>query len=108
MKIKATGIVRRLDNLGRLVIPKELRKILSVNEGDALEIYTEGDKIMLKKYTPGCVFCGEVENTFNFQNKFICVNCSKDILKSSKTSSVKSNKDSADTMYTFTATMKAK
>ena len=50
--MKATGIVRRVDVLGRVVVPKEIRKILSIDEGDPIEIFTEKDSIVLKKYSP--------------------------------------------------------
>lgn len=55
--MKSTGIVRKIDELGRVVIPKELRKVLSIEEKDGLEIFTESDKIILRKYVPGCTFC---------------------------------------------------
>lgn len=58
--MKSTGIVRKLDPLGRVVIPMELRKTLNISEGEALEIYTEGDVILLKKYVPGCNCCKEI------------------------------------------------
>lgn len=60
--MKSTGIVRKVDNLGRLVIPKELRNILGIAEKDALEIFVEDDRIILKKYVPNmtCAVTGEV------------------------------------------------
>lgn len=58
---KATGIVRRVDELGRIVLPIELRRVLGIQEKDKLEIYTEGDTIILHKYAPGCVFCGNTD-----------------------------------------------
>jgi transcriptional pleiotropic regulator of transition state genes len=58
---KATGIVRRVDELGRIVLPIELRRVLGIQEKDKLEIYTEGDTIILHKYAPGCVFCGDTD-----------------------------------------------
>lgn len=73
--MKSTGIVRRLDELGRLVIPKELRKTLSIDVKDPLEIYVEGETIILKKYAPACIFCGEASNIINFKGKNICMNC---------------------------------
>lgn len=59
--MKATGIVRKVDNLGRVVLPKELRKTLALKEGDPLEIFTDGEAIILKSYKPGCIFCGEAD-----------------------------------------------
>lgn len=76
--MKSTGIVRRVDQLGRLVIPMELRKVLDIKESDPLEIYTEGETIVLKKYTPDCLFCGEGANDLvNFKGKLICKDCLK-------------------------------
>jgi transcriptional pleiotropic regulator of transition state genes len=77
--MKSTGIVRKVDELGRIVIPIELRRILNVNEKDSLEIFTEGETIIFKKYMPGCVFCGEVKNTKLLKNISICQNCIDEI-----------------------------
>lgn len=60
--MKATGIVRRIDELGRVVIPKEIRKTLRIREGDPLEIYTDTDELLLKKYSPVASFEGESDN----------------------------------------------
>ncbi|MEV2911492.1 AbrB/MazE/SpoVT family DNA-binding domain-containing protein [Paenibacillus larvae] len=74
--MKATGIVRKLDHLGRVVIPKELRTTLGIGEKDALEIYVDGERILLKKYEPGCVFCGQVGAHLQpFRSRIICPNC---------------------------------
>ncbi len=63
----STGIVRPLDNLGRIVLPIELRRSLDIkNKQDAFEIYTDGSTIILRKYEPGCVFCGNLEGFVNF------------------------------------------
>lgn len=77
--MKSTGIVRKVDELGRIVLPKELRRTLDIEEKDALEIYTEGEQIILKKYAPTCIFCGEGKDVINFKGKNICKNCLKDI-----------------------------
>ena len=77
--MKATGIVRRTDHLGRIVIPKEIRRTLEIVEGDPLEIYTEGEQIVLKKYEPCCVFCGEAKEVVNYKGKNICKNCLEEI-----------------------------
>jgi len=77
--MKSTGIVRKVDGLGRLVIAKELRKTLDINEGDALEIYTEGEMIILKKYEPACIFCGEASSVTSYRNKKVCISCIKDL-----------------------------
>ncbi|WCK56688.1 AbrB/MazE/SpoVT family DNA-binding domain-containing protein [Aneurinibacillus sp. Ricciae_BoGa-3] len=75
MSMKSTGIVRKVDELGRVVIPIELRRTLGIGEKDALEIYVDGERIMLKKYEPACIFCGSVENTVTYKNKIICGDC---------------------------------
>lgn len=73
--MKSTGIVRKVDELGRVVIPIELRRTLRIEEKDALEIYVDGEKIILKKYEPACIFCGNAENVLNFKDKNICRDC---------------------------------
>ncbi|MDN5344111.1 MAG: AbrB family transcriptional regulator, transcriptional pleiotropic regulator of transition state [Clostridia bacterium] len=73
--IKSTGVVRKVDELGRVVIPIELRRTLGIDEKDALEIYVDHEKIILKKYEPGCVFCGNAEDIVNFQGKNVCRSC---------------------------------
>ncbi len=73
--MKSTGVVRKVDELGRIVIPKELRKMMGINEKDPLEIYTEGDTIILKKYVPFCSFCGNSENLVVLEGKNICRDC---------------------------------
>jgi len=77
--MKSTGIVRRIDPLGRLVIPMELRKVLDIPENTPVEIYTEGENIVLKKYAPDCLFCGNGDNLVNFKGKHICKSCRKDL-----------------------------
>ena len=73
--MKSTGIVRKVDELGRMVIPIELRRTLNIDTKDPLEIYVDGDKIILKKYEPACIFCGEAENTTEFKGKIVCQDC---------------------------------
>lgn len=77
--MKSTGIVRKVDELGRVVIPIELRRTLGIGEKDALEIYVDGERIMLKKYEPACIFCGNAENVTYFKGKIICRECLKDL-----------------------------
>ncbi len=77
--MKSTGIVRRVDELGRIVLPMELRKTLDIEPRDPLEIYMEGDTIVLKKYEPQCVFCGQAGNTKIFRTKNVCEDCIKKI-----------------------------
>ena len=73
--MKSTGIVRNLDQLGRFVIPKETRKALDLNEGDPVEIFTDGDNIILKKYAQGCQCCGNMENIKEYKGIKICKKC---------------------------------
>ena len=73
--MKAIGVVRKVDNLGRIVLPIDLRRDYQMNVKDDVEIYTEGDSIVLKKYIPACVFCGENENVGEYKGKKICDGC---------------------------------
>ncbi len=73
--MKSTGIVRRVDELGRVVIPIELRRTLDIEERDALEIYVDADKIILRKYEPACIFCGNAREVEIFRGKRVCRGC---------------------------------
>lgn len=73
--MKSTGIVRKVDELGRIVLPIELRRTLDVAEKDSLEIYVDGNSIVLKKYQPDCIFCGEAEGVTTFRGRNICPHC---------------------------------
>ena len=77
--MKSTGIVRRVDDLGRIVLPMELRKILDIEPRDSLEIFMEGDNVVLRKYEPQCIFCGQAGDTASFKMKNVCKNCVKEI-----------------------------
>jgi len=78
MAVKSTGIVRKVDELGRIVLPIELRRTLDIAERDALEIYVEdGGCIVLKKYEPACIFCGNAENVQSLWGKMVCGECIK-------------------------------
>ena len=79
--MKATGIIRRVDELGRIVIPKEMRKKMDINDSDPVEIYVEGDKIILTKYHSFCCFCGGDNGNVDFKGKKICQYCLADIKK---------------------------
>lgn len=81
--LKSTGIVRKVDELGRVVIPIELRRTLNIAEKDALEIYVDGEHIILKKYEPACIFCGNARDVVNYKGKNICPDCAQE-LKSSR------------------------
>ena len=74
--MKSTGVVRKLDKLGRIVLPIEIRKVLDINEGDPIEIFTDDERIILNKYEPACIFCQNAKDTIIFNsNKRICKNC---------------------------------
>ena len=77
--MKSTGIVRKVDELGRVVIPIELRRTLNIGEKDALEIFTEGETSILKKYEPACSFCGQAKGVKNIKGKNICPACVDEI-----------------------------
>lgn len=77
--MKSTGIVRKVDELGRVVIPIELRRTLGIEEKDALEIYVDAEKIILKKYEPACAFCGNAGNITHFKGKNVCMDCAKEM-----------------------------
>ena len=79
--MKSTGIVRNLDQLGRLVIPKETRKAFNLNDGDSVEIFTDGDEIILKKYNPGCHCCGSCDDWKEVLGLKICPKCLKEFKK---------------------------
>jgi transcriptional pleiotropic regulator of transition state genes len=73
--MKSTGIVRKVDELGRVVMPIELRRTLGIDVKDPLEIFVDGDRIVLKKYAPSCIFCSGMDNTQYFKNKLVCGTC---------------------------------
>lgn len=77
--MKATGIIRRVDELGRVVIPIEIRNQFNIVEKDPIEIYVDGSSIVLKKYEPNCVFCGSTENLVEYKDKLVCDKCSKQL-----------------------------
>jgi transcriptional pleiotropic regulator of transition state genes len=77
--LKSTGIVRKIDELGRVTLPSELRKTLDIDVKDGLEIFIEGNTIVLKKYEPSCIFCGNARNVINYKEKNICLECLDDL-----------------------------
>lgn len=77
--MKSTGIVRKVDDLGRIVLPKELRTVLNIDERDPLEIFVEGSCIMLQKYEPSCIFCGGSDDITNFKGRNVCQGCIAEI-----------------------------
>lgn len=79
--LKSTGIVRKVDELGRVVIPIELRRTLNIEEKDSLEIYVDGEHIILKKYEPACIFCGNAKDVIVYKGKNICPDCMAEFKK---------------------------
>lgn len=73
--MKPAGVVRKVDQLGRIVLPKSLRKRYQMNEGDPVEILVQGDHIILERYRPKCVFCGSMEGVSEYKDRYICVAC---------------------------------
>ena len=79
--MKSLGIVRRVDELGRIVLPIELRRTLNIGEKDSLEIYVDGSSIMLKKYQPACIFCDGSKDITLFKGKNVCARCLRELGK---------------------------
>ena len=79
--MKSTGIVRKIDELGRIVLPMELRRTFNLKIKDSVEIYVEKDSIILKKYEPCCIFCGDSTNITTFKDKNVCDKCKTEISK---------------------------
>lgn len=79
--MKSTGIVRKVDELGRVVLPMELRRSFDIAEKDALEIYVDGEQIILKKYEPACIFCGQAKDINSYKGKNICPDCIEELKK---------------------------
>lgn len=77
--MKSTGIVRRMDELGRVVIPIEIRNQFNIVEKDPIEIFVDGSSIVLKKFEPNCIFCGSTKSLLTYKDKLICKNCSEKI-----------------------------
>ena len=73
--MKSTGIVRKVDELGSIVLPIELRRTLDIAERDELEIYLDDDKVVLKKYEPSCIFCGSSCGLVSYHGRNVCVEC---------------------------------
>lgn len=79
--MKSTGIVRKMDELGRIVLPMEIRSTLDINPKDPLEIFVDEDCIILRKYEPACVFCGDVRDNIIFAGKRVCKKCIEKLSK---------------------------
>ena len=79
--MKSTGIIRKMDDLGRIVIPMELRRIFGISTNDELEIFVDSDRIVLQKHEPTCVFCNSMDNLSEHKEKQICGKCLADLKK---------------------------
>ena len=79
--MKTTGIVRNIDELGRIVIPKELRTTMDMPVGSGVEIFVENEKIIITRYYPGCYFCNTTENLVEHDGKKLCKACIAEIAK---------------------------
>lgn len=77
--MKSTGIIRRVDELGRVVIPIEIRNQFNIVEKDPIEIYVNGSSIVLKKFEPNCIFCGNNKDLLSYNDKLICSDCASKI-----------------------------
>ena len=77
--MKSTGIVRRVDELGRVVIPIELRNKFNIAVKDPIEIYVDGSSIVLKKYEPNCIFCGSTKDLIEYKDKLVCAKCAENL-----------------------------
>ena len=75
MTMTSTGIVRRIDSVGRFVLPIELRRTLQIEDSDSLEVFVEDNAIILKKYQPACIFCGNARDVSSYKGKNICADC---------------------------------
>lgn len=73
--MKSTGIVRKVDELGRIVLPIELRRTLGIEEKDRIEIFVDGESIILRQYQPACIFCDNAKDIINYKGKNICPDC---------------------------------
>ena len=73
--MKSTGSVRKVDELGRIVLPIELRRTLGIEEKDRIEIFVDGESIILRKYQPACIFCDNAKDIINYKGKNICPDC---------------------------------
>lgn len=90
--MKNSGILRNVDELGRIVIPIELRKKFGIEKGDPLEISVSGSNIMLRKFEPNCIFCGSFKKLSEYKKRLVCQKCLQQIQKSKNVEIVKENR----------------
>lgn len=79
--MKSSGIVRKLDPLGRIVIPKEIRKVLGINDGDSMEIIKVDNEVVVRKYSKGCIFCGSDQSISEFRDVLVCKQCKNSLVE---------------------------
>ncbi len=77
--MKTTGIIRKIDDLGRIVLPIELRKKMGIGQHDSIEIYVDGDKVILKKHETECIFCGAHKDLSEYKGKSVCATCKRNL-----------------------------
>ena len=82
--MKSTGVIRRVDELGRVVIPIEIRTQFGISEKDPIEIYVDGSSIILKKYETNCIFCGNSKKLIEYEGRPICKKCADAIMNLNK------------------------
>ena len=76
MEYRSTGMIRPVDRMGRVVIPKEMRAYLGITDDkDSFEIYLQGKTILLRKFQPACIFCGKIDDSIEYNNVLVCKNC---------------------------------
>jgi transcriptional pleiotropic regulator of transition state genes len=80
--VKSTGVVRKIDELGRIVLPSELRRVFGIHEGDELEISVEGEHIILNKRVDVCLFCSSDEGLIAYKDRKVCANCASELASS--------------------------
>lgn len=81
MRMKSTGIIRKVDELGRIVLPIEIRRTLDIEERDELEIFMDNDQIVLQKFEPSCIFCSSSQGLVSYRGKNVCQQCIRNIGK---------------------------
>ncbi len=79
--MKYTGMVRKIDSLGRIVIPREIRSSFGIGEDTPLNISIDSERIVLQRYEPGCVFCGEIDGIRNISGKRVCRKCAESMVE---------------------------
>jgi AbrB family transcriptional regulator, transcriptional pleiotropic regulator of transition state genes len=82
--MKSTGVVRKIDELGRIVLPSELRKVFNIREGDELEISVDGEKVILQKRQDLCLFCGAEQPAVAFKGRSVCQSCASELASNGK------------------------